>query len=204
MKNESKKLEYRNFTAEKLQVQESREQGERAKIVGYASVFNSDSEDLGYFVEQVRAGAFKRTLKEQPDVRALVDHDTGKVIARTINGTLELKEDGKGLLATIIPANTTVGNDILENVRNGNIDKMSFGFSVREDSWGTKNGKMYRELIDVDLYEVSLVAFPAYPDTSANVRSLMEIAEVGKNKLKVQDEALRNKNLRQIVLLELE
>lgn len=159
--------------------------------------------DLGFFVEQVKPGAFKRTLKEQPDVRALVDHKAAMVIARTVNGTLELKEDSKGLLATITPANTTIGNDILENVRNGNIDGMSFGFSVRNDRWSIRNGKEFRELLDVDLYEVSLVAFPAYPATTANARSLQEVYQEGYDLLRTEQQKRSGANLRRVKLLEL-
>lgn len=150
-----------------------------ATIKGYATVFNSDSVEFktwaGSFVEQIKPGAFARTLKQNPDVRALVDHDTGRVIARTKNDSLKLWEDDTGLRVEITPNNTQDGRDIVERVSRGDIDGMSFGFEVLTDKWSKRDGIDFREILDVNLYEVSLVAFPAYPATSAQVRSLQDV-----------------------------
>lgn len=144
-------------------------------IEGHAAVFNTLSEPLGGFREKIAPGAFKRTLRESPDVRALVDHDASKVIGRTTAGTLEVREDSTGLKVRITPPDTSAGRDILASIRRGDIDQMSFGFSVREEKWEHKRSDEddmdIRTLIDVDLFEVSAVAFPAYPDTSVAVRS---------------------------------
>lgn len=164
---------------------------EEKKIAGYAAVFNSDSVDFGMFTESIAPGAFSRTLNESPDVRALVDHDTGKVIGRTVSGTLKLAEDTKGLFAEINPPETSTGNEILELVSRGDISGMSFGFSVRSDEWRKKNGKDHRVILDVDLFEISIVAFPAYPATSALVREARSVEEVFASRLNYLKRAQR-------------
>lgn len=141
------------------------------RLQGFAAVFNAET-DFGWFREQIAPGAFSRSLKETPDVRALVDHDAGKVIARTKAGTLTLEERKEGLFASIDVADTSAGRDILESVRRGDIDGMSFGFRVVGEKWEAKKGKSeLRTLTDVDLVEVSVVAFPAYAQTSVWTRS---------------------------------
>jgi hypothetical protein len=144
----------------------------KPKISGYAAVFNSKSEDLGGFVEVIQPGAFTRTLAEGADVRALVGHDASRVIGRNRSGTLDVFEDEHGLRVEIDPPDTTVGRDIVESVRRGDIDSMSFGFIVETDSWNTEDGQEVRTLEDVELLEVSVVAWPAYQDTEVSVRSL--------------------------------
>lgn len=140
-------------------------------ITGYAAVYNSDSVDLGFFTEVIRPGAFARAITEGQDVRALLDHNTGKIIGRTKAGNLTLSEDENGLRVSLYPIDTEDGRTALEWVRSGVVDGFSFGFETVADKWGTKEGRAYRELLDVNLFEVSLVAFPAYPATSAAIRS---------------------------------
>lgn len=157
-----------------IQVQELRaaepEGDQPAKITGYAAVFNSLSEDLGGFQERIRPGAFRKTLEEH-DQRALWNHDTNHVLGRRKAGTLELVEDEIGLQFTIYPPDTQAGRDALESMRRGDVDQMSFGFRTIRDNWEQVDTKILRELIEVQLYEVSPVTFPAYPQTSAFVRS---------------------------------
>lgn len=152
---------------------EQREDG-TASLVGYAAVFNSSSVEMGFFdtfTESIVPGAFSRTLRENQDVRALLDHQTGMIVARTKNGTLSLEEDEVGLKVRMTPVPTEDGKKAVEWVRSGLVDAMSFGFEVVNDKWGVRSGKQHRELLDVNLFEVSLVAFPAYPATSIGVRS---------------------------------
>lgn len=146
-------------------------EGSAPMITGYAAVYNSDSVDLGYFTEVIRPGAFRRAISEKQDVRALLDHDSGKIIARTKAGNLTLSEDENGLRVELAPIDTPDGKAALEWVRSGVVDGFSFGFETISDRWSTRDGKNYRELLDVNLFEVSLVAFPAYPGTSAGIRS---------------------------------
>lgn len=156
---------------------EQRDDG-TSSLVGYAAVFNSPSVEMGWidtFTESIVPGAFSRSLKDNTDVRALLDHQTGMIIARTKNGTLTLEEDSVGLKVRMTPVPTEDGKKAVEWVRSGLVDAMSFGFEAISDKWGVRAGKQHRELLDVNLYEVSLVAFPAYPATSIGVRSAQSV-----------------------------
>jgi HK97 family phage prohead protease len=141
-------------------------------IEGYASVFNSDSEDLGGFIEQVAPGAFKASLAAGDDVRALIDHDPSRIIGRSKAGTLELSEDATGLHVRIHPPNTQVARDLMESIDRGDISGMSFGFVTRKDAWDYKAQPMRRTILDAALCDVSPVTYPAYPETSVAMRSL--------------------------------
>jgi HK97 family phage prohead protease len=143
------------------------------KLVGYAAVFNSLSEPLDGFKEKIRPGAFARAISNHADVRALLNHDPSKVLGRTSAGTLELSEDRHGLRSVIYLPDTTLGRDLHESVRRGDISQMSFGFVTRQDAWSKDaQGGSIRELIDVDLMDVSAVAYPAYQATSIGTRAL--------------------------------
>lgn len=166
-------LEYRTFHFEL----ETREEGKEGlpKITGYASVFNSLSQDLGGFKEQIKPGAFRNSLKNsEHDVRALVEHDGNKMLARTKSGTLKVWEDKKGLRVEIDPANTSYARDLVEQIQRGDVDSYSFGFQVIDDSFEKKNGQLIRTVNEVDVFEVSVVSNPAYLATELSLRSLME------------------------------
>jgi HK97 family phage prohead protease len=142
-------------------------------LVGYAAKFNSRSHDLGGFVEIVAPGAFKTSLANKPDVRALYEHDPAKILGRATAGTLTLAEDGTGLRVEITPPDTTIGRDVLELVKRGDISGMSFGFRTISDTWHEDPDKrMVRTLQEVVLNEVSVVGQPAYPQTEIALRSL--------------------------------
>ena len=138
---------------------------------GYAAVFESDSVFMG-FTERIKPGAFTRTLQENDDIKALVEHDTGNIIARTGNDSLTLREDDHGLYVEIKPNQTSYAMDLVENVRTGLLDSMSFGFHVVKDSWERSEGQNIRTLIDVDLIEVSVVSTPAYQASEIALRNL--------------------------------
>lgn len=153
--------------------------GRIGTIVGYAAVFNSLSEDLGGMRETIRPGAFAKSLARGDDVRALFDHSSGAVIGRRSAGTLVLAEDDKGLRVEIAVPDTAVGRDLLVSLRRKDLDGMSFGFYTVEDIWhrekDDKGDVTYRrELIELDLIEVSIVTWPAYSATSAEARSMRE------------------------------
>ncbi|HUU96344.1 MAG TPA: HK97 family phage prohead protease [Phycisphaerae bacterium] len=160
-------IERRFFTNLEVRADE----GGAPKIVGYAAVFDKLSDDLGGFREKIAPGAFTRSLKEKADVRALVDHDSSRILGRTKSGTLTLSEDKSGLLAEIVPPDTTAGRDAMESIKRGDIDGMSFAFTTRQDAWEYDDDGDLRTLEDVDLRDVSVVTYPAYPDTSVAVRS---------------------------------
>jgi uncharacterized protein len=136
---------------------------------GYASVFNSPSEDLGGFIEYVAPGAFKRSLQSRNEIKLLWNHDTGEPLASLRGGTMQLVEDSRGLKVTATLPQTTRGKDIAVLLRTKVIDSMSFGFNVIRDAWSS-DGKI-RTLESVRLSEVSIVSFPAYTSTTATVRS---------------------------------
>ena len=146
-------------------------EGQPTKIVGYAAVFNSLSEDLG-FREMIMPGAFDRALSEKQDVRALVNHDANYVLGRTKSGTLALSVDEKGLRAEITPPDTQAARDVLASIKRGDMDGMSFAFQTVSDSWRTQDGMEIRELRDLNLLDVSVVAYPAYEATSVSARAL--------------------------------
>lgn len=141
-------------------------------IEGYAAVFNSLSTNLGGFRERIEPGAFAASLKAGADVRALVDHDPAKIIGRNKSGTLTVTEDERGLKVSIRPPDTTAGRDVVESIRRGDLDAMSFGFVARDDEVRKEGGETVRVLRAVDLFDVSVVAYPAYQDTAVALRSV--------------------------------
>jgi len=148
---------------------EVRAEGDGMSFTGYASVFNSPSEDLGGFIEYVAPGAFKRSLQSRNEVKLLWNHDSGEPLASLRGGTMQLVEDERGLKVTAQLPNTTRGRDVAELLRTNVINTMSFGFNVIRDAWSS-DGKT-RTLESVRLFEVSIVSFPAYGATTAQVRS---------------------------------
>jgi hypothetical protein len=156
---------------------EVREESEGMRFSGYAAVFNSPSEPLP-FTEQIAPGAFRKSLRARNDIKFLWNHDTGEILGSTRAGTMTLTEDSHGLMVEGLLPNTTRGRDVAELLRRGDIDAMSFGFSVPQggDSWSADGAQ--RTLNSVRLHEVSLVAFPAYSATAgtASVRGLDKVA----------------------------
>jgi HK97 family phage prohead protease len=147
---------------------ECRECETKGILRGYASTFD-EPYDMGRFNEVIAAKAFTRTLSEQPDILALVNHDSSKPLARTTTGSMRLIEDKRGLAVEINPISTTYAADLMEAVRSGVVNAMSFGFNVRADRFEKRDGKVTRIIEDVDLHEVSIVSFPANPATSVQV-----------------------------------
>jgi HK97 family phage prohead protease len=151
--------------------------GDGMSFTGYAAVFNSDSEPLP-FIERIAPGAFKKSLKGRNTIKMYMNHDSSMLLASTRSKTLRLEEDSKGLLVNADLPDTTVGRDLSVLMKRGDVDSMSFGFSVPAggDKWSDDG--MTRELRQVRLHEVSVVTgFPAYTATSASVRSLDVLAE---------------------------
>jgi HK97 family phage prohead protease len=139
---------------------------------GYAAVFNSPSQPLP-FTEYIREGAFNRSLKSRNEIKMFKNHNTDIVLGSTRAGTLRLVEDSTGLLAEADLPPTTDGKDLSILMQRGDVNSMSFGFSVpaRGDSW-SDDGQT-RELKQIRLHEVSIVTgFPAYEATTASVRSI--------------------------------
>jgi HK97 family phage prohead protease len=148
---------------------EVRAEGDGMTFTGYASVFNSPSQDLGGFIEYVAPGAFKRSLQSRNEVKLLWNHDAGEPLASLRGGSMQLVEDEVGLKVTATLPQTSRGKDVAELLRLKTIDSMSFGFNVIKDTW-SRDGQT-RTLDSVRLFEVSIVSFPAYEATTATVRS---------------------------------
>jgi HK97 family phage prohead protease len=139
------------------------------KLEGLAAVFGVEAKLPG-FTETIKPGAFAQSLRSGGDILALLDHDQSKLLARTRSGTLKLNEDSRGLQFSIDVPDTSIGNDVLELAKRGDIGGMSFGFSVAKDGERWNGSK--RELHSVNLLEVSVVSsWPAYPQTSVVARS---------------------------------
>jgi len=168
-------MERRTVAVKELRVLDPDGEGEGAPLIsGYAALFGALSEDLGGFRERIQAGAFAKTVREA-DVRALWQHDVNYVLGRSKAGTLELSEDEQGLAFTIKPPETQWARDALVTMRRGDVDQMSFGFEAVRDEWEQEaGGEAIRTLVEVKLYDVSPVTFPAYPQTSAEVRARAE------------------------------
>jgi len=153
---------------------------ELPKIEGYAAVFDKNSEDMG-FIERIAPGAFKNSLKTS-DVRALFNHDSNIILGRESSGTLELKEDKKGLFMSVTPPDTQLVRDmVLSPIERGDVTQQSFGFTVQSDDWDYRdNEPSIRTITEIkELFDVSPVTFPAYPDTAVALRSLDKIKKDG-------------------------
>jgi uncharacterized protein len=153
-----------------------RDENNPVKIEGYAAVFDRDSENMG-FIERIAPGAFKNALKKS-DVRALFNHDSNIILGRLSAGTLELKEDKKGLFMSVTPPDTQLVRDmVLTPIERGDITQQSFGFNIKTDEWKNLDKDVpTRTIMEVnELFDVSPVTFPAYPDTEVALRSLDDI-----------------------------
>lgn len=151
-------------------------EGDGMSFRGYAAVFNSDSEPLP-FIEQVAPGAFSKSLESRNNIRMLLNHEPAQVLGTTRSGTARISEDDHGLLVDADLPETSFGRDLSVMMKRGDVESMSFGFSVPEggDEWREHNTR--RILHEVRLHEVSVVTFPAYPATVATVRSFDGLAK---------------------------
>ncbi len=164
-------VETRRVNVNEFEIRDATE-GDGSTFVGYGAVFNSPSQPLP-FIERIAPGAFSRSLRSRNEIKLFVNHDTSRVLASKRAGTLRLAEDSHGLRVEADLPDTTDGRDMAVLLKRGDVDSMSFGFSVPKggDSWSDDGQE--RELREVRLHEVSIVTgFPAYEATSASVRSL--------------------------------
>lgn len=173
-----KGIEVRCFLSDLYVEQRDGESASRT-IVGYAATFENWSEPIyGWFKEKIARDAFSEC--DMSDVIACFNHNPENLLARTASETLTLSVDDRGLKFSFEAPNTTLGNDILEQVRRGDISKCSFRFIVKEDAWvyaDETNGMEYdeRTILKVSkVYDVALVVYPAYKDTEVSVRHLEE------------------------------
>lgn len=149
---------------------EVREGPDDLTLTGYASTF-SQPYDMGWYTETVDPDAFKRTLGQKPDVRLLINHD-GLPLARTTSGTLNLSADKKGLLASAtLDRNDPDVQAIVPKMARGDLNEMSFGFRVIEDIWQNDMSERTLRQLDLNGGDVSVVTYPANPNTSVALRA---------------------------------
>lgn len=172
---ENEKIE-RRFVS--FEVRAASEDG-KMYVEGDAAVFNQETVIGNWFREMVKPGAFKRVLSEKPDVIAAYNHDWSAVLARTTNGTLTLEETASGLKyrAEINPLDPQAVS-VYEKVKRGDVPQASFAFSVRAETWVNPDNKgtlALRVIDEVDqLYDVGPCTFGAYPQASAQARSMAD------------------------------
>lgn len=154
------------------------EEKESRTVEGIACVFNQAT-DLGWFTEEIDRNAFEGC--DFSDVVLNFNHDNSLILARTTNGSLTLYTDEKGLHQRAEIVKTSTGEDVLTLVRNKLISKMSFAFTIANDGeeWVERDGEKDHRIIKKigRLYDVSLVTFPAYEQTSVSARSEDELAK---------------------------
>ena len=155
----------------KLQTRADNNETDEMKISGYFVVFNSETKLFENYYEEISDKAFKDI--DLTDIRALADHDTAKVLGRTKSQTLSLTVDDKGLYGEItINKNDSEAVNLYERVKRGDIDQCSFGFNILDETMDTRaDGSTKWTITEIELFEVSVVTFPAYADTAVEARS---------------------------------
>lgn len=165
------KIERRTFKAE------LRKDGESRKVSGTAVVFNQLSENLGGFREQIDPAAFDGC--DMSDVRCLINHDDNRVLGRNASGTLTITRDAGGVHFECDPPDTSYARDLAACMDRGDINQCSFSFTVAPggSEWDEdENGVTIRTVKKISrLYDVSVVTYPAYPQTSSEIRSNADI-----------------------------
>jgi hypothetical protein len=166
--------ELRTFIAQELRASGSDKQ---PRIEGYAATFGTRTNIGGQFNEVIQRGAFKRSLADGDEVVALIDHNSSLLLGRRSAGTLTLSEDATGLKFAVELSDTSAARDAYQNLKAGNLRECSFGFFVDGpdgEQWSQMpDGTMLRTLVSVRLFDVSVVTFPAYDNTSASARNVV-------------------------------
>lgn len=172
-------------------------------ISGKAISFDTQSNDIG-FIEILHRGCISQELIDSSNIVFLYNHDYNQVIARANKGkgtlNIDLRDDG--VYFDLEVPNTTMGNDLLENIRLGNITQCSFGFNYANEEGAYKDEKIgdvwYRNVYKIgELFDLSAVTYPAYDDTYVNARmqerskmedKLKETEEIQKEDEKMSDD----------------
>lgn len=156
----------------------SDEQGVR--VSGYAAVFGEEADIGGMFREVIAPGAFRAAIARGDDVVFLVNHD-GLPLARSRSGTLQLAEDERGLkIETVLDAEDPDVRAVVPKMKRGDLDKMSFAFRATKQEWDETTNPPKRTIMEVELFDVSIVTTPAYGGTEIGLRSL-ESARAARN-----------------------
>jgi HK97 family phage prohead protease len=172
----------RDVKIEKRAAGEAEGDGEGGDLlVGHAAVFDTWSPEYWGFKECIRTGAFTKTLKDKADVRGLFNHDENLILGRTKSGTLRLHQDDIGLAFEDDLPDTSYAADLAVSMERGDIDQCSFAFQVPtgKETWSTdEDGLLRREILEVKLFDISVVTFPYYPETDAALRELRAAAKL--------------------------
>lgn len=173
----------------------STEKDDKLVVEGYVNETEKWSYKMkskkGPFIEKIEKGAFKRALNRGIDIHFLAEHDKNKILASTRNGSLTLTEDSKGLLMRATISKTSYGKDYYELIKDGILRNMSFGFNVIKDSWKQgKDGTLERSIKDLNLFEVSVVTNPAYPQSNLSARGMDLVEEVEVTEIKEEERKL--------------
>lgn len=175
-----KMAKYQTRSLSGLQTREA--ENDQMIIGGYFVVFNSWTELWDGYYEQVSPKAFESI--DLTDIRALINHNDGLVLGRTKSNTLTLRVDEKGLYGEIkVNPNDQDAVNLYERVKRGDVDQCSFGFQITEEEWEDADEGYRSTITGIKLFEVSVVTFPAYEDTSVSARS-KDILNFRKRKLK--------------------
>lgn len=160
---------------------ETREADGEMYISGYFAVFNSEYEMWPGAVESIADTAFDGALAD--DIRCLIDHETRLVLGRNKAGTLTLKVDARGLWGEVkINPNDQDAVNLYERVKRGDVDQCSFGFDILDEEFEDRGDSVKWTIKKVKLYEVSVVTFPAYEETSVSARK-RQLGEIKKRSI---------------------
>jgi uncharacterized protein len=145
--------------------------GGKPVLVGVAVPYGKLSVDLGGFRERFRPGSFARCLSAGADVRALVNHNRDLILGRNVAGTLRLADGEDALRYEIDPPDSAIAAHYVSAVERGDISGASFRFYCLTEEWGREGGEVVRDVVEAEIDDVSIVTYPAYPDTTAAMRS---------------------------------
>lgn len=162
--------EVRAFPLQNLRITRADDKTGRLEFHGRSIVYNSLSEDMGGWRERIMPGAATRTLAANPDTRFLINHDPNLLLARTASGTADLTEvPEEGVDVDARMADVSYARDLAVSLERGDISQMSFGFWVTADGWSGNVHEVFG--VDLDGGDVSVVTYPAFAATSAELRS---------------------------------
>ncbi|PBB84709.1 HK97 family phage prohead protease [Mesorhizobium sp. WSM3876] len=167
---------------------------------GYAAVFNQWTRIAGLYDERLDPACFDRTLIEDPDILALWNHSPDALLGRTTAGTLRLSTDSHGLQFELdLDPRSPYGALCLSALERGDAHGCSFGFGVVAQTWQDEDNweRPRRTLTDLILYEVTITPQPAYPTTTASLRSetAMDNAVAARRRISEREAAMRKRGL---------
>lgn len=189
-----------------LEIREANEEENSKRTISGAVKYNTESHVMrdwfgDEFVEEIASGAFDESLKVR-GVAGLWSHDIAQVLGNTKSGTLRLDSGEQELRFELDLPDTSTGRDAWETIKRGDVDGVSFGMIVTKDKWSTEDRderKVYkRTILDAELYEISPVAFPAYPANEVSVRSLDDYRA---QKKRAADEVRKRKLMLELELI---